>query len=49
MIGLFPENYRLPRDYETLEQRFLAFANALSVRTAVLDAIMWREMRILFN
>lgn len=49
MIGLFPESCQLPRDYETLERRFLDFALALQVRASVLDAIMWREMRILFN
>lgn len=49
MIGLFPETYRLPRDYETLESKFLSFAQALQVRASVLDAIIWREMRILFG
>lgn len=49
MIGLFPETYRLPRDYEALECKFLSFAQALQVRASVLDAIMWREMRILFG
>lgn len=48
MIGLFPKDYRLPRDYVTLERRFLDFAKALKVRAAALDALMWREMRILF-
>lgn len=49
MIGLFPGDYRLPRDYEALERRFLDFANALQIRASVLDAIIWREMRILFG
>ena len=49
MIGLFSETYRLPRDYEVLERKFLGFAQALGVRASVLDAIMWREMRILFG
>jgi thermostable 8-oxoguanine DNA glycosylase len=49
MIGLFPENYRLPKDYQSLERRFLAFASALNVKASVLDAIMWREIRILFR
>lgn len=49
MMGLFPENYRLPRDYSTLERRFLSFANALSVKASILDAIIWREMRVLFG
>ncbi len=49
MIGLFPETYRLPGDYEALELKFLKFAQALQVRASILDAIMWREMRILFG
>lgn len=49
MIGLFPETYRLPRDYEALERKFICFARALKVRASILDAIMWREMRILFS
>jgi thermostable 8-oxoguanine DNA glycosylase len=49
MIGLFPENYRLPKDYLTLERRFLDFAKALQVRASLLDALIWREMRVLFR
>jgi thermostable 8-oxoguanine DNA glycosylase len=49
MIGLFPLNYKLPKEYQSLEKRFLAFARALDVKASVLDAIMWREMRILFG
>jgi thermostable 8-oxoguanine DNA glycosylase len=44
-LRLFPERVVLPRDYESLQQRFLSFANALNVRPAVLDAVMWTEMR----
>jgi thermostable 8-oxoguanine DNA glycosylase len=49
LMGLFPKDYRLPKDYEALEKKFLAFAKAIQVRASLLDAIMWREMRILFN
>ncbi len=49
MIGLFPDTYRLPRDYEALERKFLCFAQALQIRASVLDAIIWREMRILYG
>jgi thermostable 8-oxoguanine DNA glycosylase len=49
IIGLFPENYRLPKDYVSLERRFLDFARALQVRASVLDALIWREMRVLFR
>ena len=47
LIGLFPQDARLPRDYSALEKRFLAFAEALNVPASVLDAIIWREMRAL--
>lgn len=45
LMGLFPRDIRLPRDYAFLEDRFLQFASAIEVRPALLDAIMWREMR----
>lgn len=44
-LGLFPERFSLPRDYSDLEARFLEFAVAISVRPAVLDAVIWTEMR----
>jgi thermostable 8-oxoguanine DNA glycosylase len=44
-LQLFPEKITLPRDYESLQDRFLSFASALNVRPAILDAIMWTEMR----
>ncbi|MEQ8749015.1 MAG: hypothetical protein RIC52_04490 [Amphiplicatus sp.] len=47
IIGLFPQDARLPRDYGVLESRFLEFAEALDVPASLLDAIMWREMRVL--
>jgi thermostable 8-oxoguanine DNA glycosylase len=47
IIGLFPSDYRLPRDYVALERRFLAFASALQVPASFLDALIWREMRVL--
>lgn len=49
LMGLFPKDYRLPRDYEVLERKFLDFAKAIQVRASLLDAIMWRDMRIIFN
>lgn len=42
---LFPAKFSLPRDYGALEQRFLTFARAIDVRPAILDAVMWTEMR----
>lgn len=49
LMGLFPKDYRLPKDYAALERKFLDFAKAIKVRASLLDAIMWREMRIFFN
>lgn len=46
-MGLFPIRYRLPNDYEMLERRFIEFAKAIDVPPALLDALIWREMRTL--
>jgi N-glycosylase/DNA lyase len=45
LIGLFDRQQTVPRDYNAMEARFLAFAKALEVRPSLLDAVMWREMR----
>jgi N-glycosylase/DNA lyase len=45
LMGVFPEDIRLPRDYAPLERRFIDFSAALDVRPSVLDAVMWSEMR----
>lgn len=45
LIGLFDRRQTVPRDYNEMEARFLAFAAALNVRPSLLDAVMWREMR----
>ena len=47
IMGLFPGVINLPKDYYALEERFIAFSFALGVRTSSLDALMWREMRLL--
>lgn len=44
-LQLFPASISLPRDYEPLEAKFLMFAHALEVRPAILDAVMWQDMR----
>jgi len=44
-MKLFKNKVKLPADYDWLEDRFLQFARALSVRASLLDAIIWREMR----
>jgi thermostable 8-oxoguanine DNA glycosylase len=45
-MSLFPEAVSLPKDYFVLEQRFLDFAKAINVRSSVLDAVIWAEMRV---
>jgi len=45
MMGIFDDPIRLPRDYNKLETRFLDFSRRLGVRPAILDAIIWKEMR----
>ncbi len=44
-LNVFPDNFSLPKDYAPLEIRFLDFARAMNIRPAVLDAVMWNEMR----
>lgn len=44
-MRVFDAPVRLPRDYERLEDRFLAFAHGIGVDAACLDAIMWSQMR----
>lgn len=45
MMGVFDDPIRLPRDYNSLEERFLDFSRRLGIRPAILDAIIWKEMR----
>ena len=45
LMGLFERPVRLPRDYETLERRFLQFCAALGANPSLVDAVMWRAMR----
>jgi thermostable 8-oxoguanine DNA glycosylase len=47
IMGLFPKPVQLPRDYAALEVRFLDFAKALRIPASYLDALIWREMRVL--
>lgn len=44
-MGVFGDDIRLPRDYERLEDLFLTFARRIGVDAAVLDAVMWSQMR----
>lgn len=45
LIGLFDPGFKLPRDYEELEARFLNFCRALGARASLVDAVIWRGMR----
>lgn len=44
-LGIFPDDVKLPRDYQPLQERFLELADRLAIRPSVLDAIMWIDMR----
>lgn len=46
LANLFDPCAVIARDYLTLEERFLTFAQALDVRASVLDALMWQDMRL---
>jgi N-glycosylase/DNA lyase len=45
LAGLFSPRHTVVRDYQVLEERLVRFAKALNVRLALLDALMWTEMR----
>jgi thermostable 8-oxoguanine DNA glycosylase len=45
IAGFFSPHQKVPKDYLTLEERFLGFAQALSLRASLLDAIIWQHMR----
>jgi N-glycosylase/DNA lyase len=45
LIGLFEEFHDPARHYRIMENRFLCFAEALGVRTSLLDAVIWSQMR----
>ncbi len=44
-INLFDKKIRLPRDYFSLEKKFLKLAEAIDVRASILDAVIWSDMR----
>jgi thermostable 8-oxoguanine DNA glycosylase len=45
LAGFFEPANSLPRDYRTMERRFLAFAAAIGIRPSLLDAVIWLHMR----
>lgn len=44
-IGLFPQDWTPQKNYLELEDRFVAFSQALDAAPAMLDALMWDYMR----
>lgn len=45
LCNLFSMNQRVERDYFTMETRFIEFCHALAARPAVLDCLIWDQMR----
>lgn len=45
LCGLYSRNDNVQHDYLSMEQRFLSFSRALRLRPAVLDCLIWDEMR----
>lgn len=47
LCGFFSSDERVEKDYFAMETRFLKFSQALGVRPAVLDCLIWDQMRSL--
>ncbi len=45
LCGVFTPSQRIERDYFEMEARFIDFCNALTARPAVLDCLIWDQMR----
>lgn len=45
MLQIFPEGKSVERHYLELEEAFLDFAEAISVKASILDSVMWMNMR----
>lgn len=45
LCGVFTPRQRVERDYVEMEARFIDFCNALAARPAVLDCLIWGQMR----
>jgi N-glycosylase/DNA lyase len=45
LAGIFPAGMTIERDYLDLERRFVAFADAITVRASQLDALIWDFMK----
>ena len=49
ILRIFPFEWTAERHYLQLEEEFLRFARAISVRASILDSVMWINMRQLPN
>ena len=49
LCDVFAPDQRVERDYLAMEARFIAFCRALDVRPAVLDCLIWNQMRAFGN
>jgi N-glycosylase/DNA lyase len=47
LCDLFNPNQRIERDYFAMEARFIEFCGRLGARPAVLDCLIWEQMRVL--
>jgi thermostable 8-oxoguanine DNA glycosylase len=45
ILGIFPEGWRVERDYRELEDAYLAFARDIGAPASILDSVMWMTMR----
>lgn len=45
ILKIFPEDWSVERHYVQLEESFLRFASAISVKASILDSVMWMTMR----
>ncbi|BCS51771.1 8-oxoguanine DNA glycosylase [Geobacter sp. SVR] len=43
--GFFDKNLTIDKNYSQMEARFLQFAHAIGIRPAVLDTLIWRQMK----
>ena len=44
-VGIFPSSWKVETRYAALEERFLAFAQAIATRPSILDSVMWMTIR----
>lgn len=45
MLGIFSDRDRVQRDYFSMEERFLGFADLVGEPASILDLVIWRQMR----